>query len=53
MDGRLRHIEHHLTHVKLTLLRAFGMDDGNIHPSVTLHFDVTPVHSDPTLTGIC
>jgi hypothetical protein len=47
--GGLQCIERNLTHVKLTLLRSFGMDAGNIHPSITLYCDVTWVHSDPNV----
>ena len=49
MGGGLQFIERHLTRVKLALLRPFGMDAGNVHTSVTLHCDVTSVHSDPTV----
>lgn len=49
MGGGLQRIERHLTYVKLTLLWSFCTDAGNIHTSISLHRNVTSVHSDPTV----
>jgi len=53
MGGGQQCIECHLTHVELTLLRSFGKDNGNIHTSVTLHYDVTSAHSALTVIDTC
>jgi hypothetical protein len=53
MGSGLWHIERHLTHTENHTSAGICIHAGNIHTSITLHFDVTLVNSDPTVMGTC